>query len=271
VGTLCIVTTDAFEGELRRIEAEAESALRAATAVVRELKKVRATAATGQVRDLRRALERSRELAAEAVSATRDLRAGPAVEDAREYLTSGAYTKELLSAAAEAGVSVYEADDGLLCYPSLVRLLPGDEGVDIDGRRERRLRPSVLIAALAATQQAGPRFKPEPFLETLAAGYRLVLGEQGKPSGTVVRLVDLHRILTLLPGRARDYPKSEFARDLYLLDSSRHTRTKDGRVMSLSASTGTRQAGVLTTVSKGGERQRYWGIAFAAQPSPVPR
>lgn len=254
-----------FEAELGRISTEVESALRAANAVVRELRKVRATAAVGSVRDLRKALERSRELATEAASAVYDLRAGPAIEDARALLLSGDYTKELLRAAEDAGVALYEADDGLVCYPSMLRLHPADEAVGIDGKRERRLRPSVLVAMLAATQQAGPRFRPEPFLETLAAAYQLVLGEQAKPAGTVVRLVDLHRVLTLLPGQSREYPQSQFARDLYLLDQSRHIRTRDGRMLSLSASTGTRQPGVLTTVSKGGERQRYWGIAFAPQ------
>jgi hypothetical protein len=255
-----------LEGDLAVIETAAESALRAATELVRELKRVRATAATGQVRDLRKAVERCRGLGASAASAAAGLRAGPTIESAREHLSSGAYAKELIAVAQEAGVAIYEADDRLLCYPSLLRLLPAEEAVEVDGKRERRLRPAVLIAALAAAQQAGPRFKPEPFLETLAAGYRLVLGEQGKPGGTVVRLVDVHRVLTLLPGQARDYPRSEFARDLYLLDQSRRTRTKDGRVLSLPASSGTRQPGVLTTVSRGGERQRYWGIAFLAQP-----
>ncbi len=263
------MTEATFEGEMSRVQAEAESALRVAAALVGELKRVRATAATGAVRDLRKALERCQQVAEEASSAARAISPGPVVAQARDYLSSGAYTKEVLAAAVEAGVAIYETDDGLLCYPALLRLLPADEAIDIDGKRERRLRPSVLLAALATTQRAGPRFKPEPFLEALALGYRYVIGQQGKPPGTVIRLIDLHRVLTLLPGRSRDYPKSEFARDLYLIDQSRHTHTNDGRVLSLPASTGTRQPGVLTTVSRGGERQRYWGIAFLSRPGSV--
>ena len=79
----------------------------------------------------------------------------------------------------------------------------------------------------------------------------------------VVRLVDVYAVLTLLPGQTRDYTRAEFARDLYLLDQSGEERTgSDGRRLRWAASSGTRQAGVLTTVARSGQQQRYWGIAF---------
>ena len=76
------------------------------------------------------------------------------------YLASGDYAKELLATAAAAGVAMFEEDERLLCYPSLVRVLPGDAAVEVDRVRDRKVRPSVLIAALAAAQQRAPRFRP---------------------------------------------------------------------------------------------------------------
>ena len=36
------------------------------------------------------------------------------------YLASGAYAKELLAEAADQGVAMFEEDERLLCYPSLL-------------------------------------------------------------------------------------------------------------------------------------------------------
>jgi len=253
------------EQALARAQADAEAATKAAGAVLRELKRARTSAATGQVRDLTRSLAQA---AAAAVDLTAQItEAGAAYDvDVAEHLESGAYTKELLARAAEAGLSMFEEDGRLLSYPSLVRLLPGDAAIEIDRRRERRIRPSVVVEMLVRAQQAGPRFKAEPFLASLAAAYDLVVAAQGKAGGAVVKLLDVYAVLTLLPGQSRDYSKQEFARDLYLLDLSAQTATKGGRQLRWAASTGTKQAGVLTTVARSGQQQRYWGIAFDEAP-----
>jgi hypothetical protein len=255
-----------WEAELAATEARAESALRSVAGLARELKKARAAAAVGTARELRRALEGAESLAAQLADTVRAVREGYDVDESA-HLTSGDYTKELLAAAVDAGLALYEEDDRLLCYPSLVRLLPGEVAVEIDKRRDRRLRPSVLVATLAAAQRRGPRFLAEPFLDSLRAGYDLVIARDHRQPDAVARLVDVHEVLTLLPGQARDYSRQEFARDLYSLDQSGVMSTgKDRRRLRWAASTGTRGSGVLTTVARGGQQRRYWGIAFEVAP-----
>lgn len=251
-----------LEAALAATEEQVDNALRATSAATRELKKAKAGAARGQLRDLRRALSAAAGLAEEATKAT----AGAASSydfDEREHLESGGYAEELLDAAAAQDVAMYEVDGRLLCYPSLVKVLPADAAVEVDRRREKRLRPSVLAELLAAMQTRPPRFRPEPFLESLASGYHLVRSREQKHDGAVVRLVDVWGVLTLLPGQQRDYTRSEFARDLYLLDSSGVTTAKSGRVLRWHASSGTRGSGTLTTVAQTGQQQLYWGISFA--------
>lgn len=252
-----------LEAALARTQADVEEAARTAAALTRELKRARAAASTGQVRDLRKALDSAVEQARQLATAAQSAQAGYDVDE-RELLASGAYTKELLAAAAESGLDMFEEDDRLLCYPSVVGLLPGEPALEVDRRRERRLRPSVVVALLAKAQQAGPRFKAEPFLASLAAGYDHVVAKQHKQPGAVVRLVEVYGLLTLLPGQARDYSKPEFTRDLYLLDHSGVTVTtgRDRRRLRWAASSGTRQSGVLSTVARSGQQQLYWGIAF---------
>jgi hypothetical protein len=252
----------AFEETLATTERELDGALRAANIAVRELKRALASARTGQVRDLRKALSAARTAAAGLADGTRALDDGFDFDD-QAYLASGAYVKELLVEAEARGVVIVEDDDRLLCYPSLLRLLPGDAVIEIDKVRERRLRPSVLVAALARAQERGPRFKAEAFLDSLRMAYELLVARQGKRADGVVRLVDIWETLTMLPGQRGQYSKQEFARDLYLLDQSGVIRTsRSSRALQWAASTGTKGAGTLVTVARSGQQQRYWGVSF---------
>ena len=252
-----------FEAALSATEAQAAATLQSAAALTRELKRVKAGSAAGQTRELRRALETAETLAAQLAEAAQSLRAGYDLDE-QAYLASGAYAKELLDTAANAGVDLFEEDERLLCYPSLVRIMPDQISLEIDRKRERRLRPTVIVALLAAAQRRGPRFRPEPFLDSLRNAYKLVVARDGKRPDAVVRLIDIWAVLTMLPGQGREYTKQEFARDLYLLDQSGlATTSRSTRRLRWSASTGTKGAGVLTTVTRGGQQRRYWGIAFS--------
>ncbi len=251
-----------LEGALASAERELDAAGKALAVLARELKRSRAAAAAGQIKDLRRGLASAAALAGELGEQVRSAGATYDVDET-ELLASGGYAKELLAAADAAGVAMFEDDDRLLCYPSIVRVLPSDLALEIDRKRARGIRPSVVVEQLRRAQQAGPRFKAAPFLASLAGGYDLVVAQQGKSGGAVVRLVDVYGVLTLLPGQSREYTKAEFARDLYLLDQCGETEVgSTGRRLRWAASSGTRGAGVLTTVARSGQQQRYWGISF---------
>lgn len=251
-----------LEETLAATERAVDSALRSAAAVTRELRKALAGTRSGKIRDARKALAGAHAVAASLVDETLALSEG-FDPDEQAYLASGGYVKELLAAAQARGVAMFEEEDRLLCYPSLIRVLPGDAAVEIDRVRERRIRPSVLVDLLAATQDRAPRFKAEAFLDSLRTGYELVVASEGKKGDGVVRLVDIWSVLTMLPGQRSQYSKQEFARDLYLLDQSGVTRTaRNSRELRWSASTGTKGSGVLVTVARSGQRQHYWGISF---------
>jgi len=256
-----------FEEALAATERAVDGASKAAASVTRELRKALAAARAGQVRDLRRALAAAQGAAsalAEEAHALHD----DFDFDEQAYLASGAYTKELIVAAEAKGVTMFEEDDRLLCYPSLLRVLPGEAAVEIDMVRERRLRPSVLVSLLARTQERPPRFKAEAFLDSVRGAYELLVASEGKKADGVVRLIDIWSALTMLPGHRGQYSKQEFARDLYLLDQSGVTTTaRSPRQLRWSASTGTKGTGVLVTVARNGQQQRYWGVSFSADES----
>jgi hypothetical protein len=251
-----------LEETLAATEQAVASALRSAAAVTRELRRAAAGVRNGQVRDARKALGSARAAATGLAEETRAVHAGFDLDE-QEYLASGGYVKELLATAEACGLRIFEEEDRLLCYPSLLRVLPGESAVEIDRVRERRIRPSVLVDLLARTQDRAPRFKAEAFLDSLRTSYELVVAGAGKKADAVVRLVDVWSVLTILPGQRGQYSKQEFARDLYLLDQSGLTRTaRSPRELRWSASTGTKGSGVLVTVARSGQRQHYWGVSF---------
>lgn len=256
---------NSLEEALQDVERDADTAIKALGAALKTAKKAKTAAAHGQVRDLQQAMDAAVGLANQASEATRQLRHGWQF-DVAEWFSSGNYVKELLAAAAAAGVAAFESDERILSYPVIVQVSPADSAVVIDKKKDRRVRPSVVSAHLAALQQKPPNFKADAFIESLATAYDLVVASKGMRAGSVARLVDLHKVLTLLPGAGRDYTIQEFTRDLYLLDQKGIVATKSGRHMSLPASSLTRTSGVLTTVTKGGQTKVYAGISFTERP-----
>ncbi len=255
------MSNQGLEDALDGIERAADAAVRAAAAALTEAKRVKASAVAGQLRALRQSLDSVVRLADQAAAAAQELK-GHWTFDEQAYFTTGAYTSEVLAVAAEQGLAAFKSDDRILSYPAIVSLSASDSAVLIDKRKDRRVRPSVLVRTLKALQARPPKFKAEAFLEALATAYDLVAASHGAHPGATVKLADVYTVLTVLPGSAREYSRQELARDLYLLDQSGVTKTRDGRVLELPASALTRGTGVLRTVTRSGQEKVYAGIRF---------
>jgi hypothetical protein len=250
-----------LEDALEALEADATALLQTVAAVTRIAKKAKAAAETGTVRDIPQALAAAAQLAVDVSVAAERMATGWRF-DVESWFASGEYSKELLAAAAEGGVSAFESDDRILCYPVIVQVSPGDTSIVVDKKKDRRVRPSVVVAELNALQQREPKFKHEAFIESLAIAYDFVIASKSMRPGAPVKLIDVHSVLTIMPGTAREYTRPEFARDIYLLDQTGLVTTKRGRRMSLPASALTRSAGVLRTVTRRGQAKDYAGISF---------
>jgi len=257
-----VTDANSLEQSLADMEREAEAAVRGLASALKAAKKVKSAAASGQLKELRQGLDGSVRLAEAAAAASRDVRDAWRFDE-QAWFSGGGYTKEVLALAADEGVQAFESDDRILCYPAIVQVA-ADTTVVIDKKKDRRTRPSVLVATLKALQSKPPKFKAEAFLEALASAYDLVRARQRAREGATVKLADVYAVLTMLPGAAKDYTKQEFARDLYLLDQQGITRTNDGRTLALPASALTRgsASGLFTTVTRSGQAKMYAGIAL---------
>jgi hypothetical protein len=185
--------------------------------------------------------------------------------DDEEYLQSGGYAAELIEQAERVGLRISELDGRLYCYPSLIRVLPGDRAVSIDKAKERRLRPSLLVEHLKDVQKRPPRFRPGEFLESLYSAYGVAIKQQNRSDEAIISLGDIYELLTMLPGQAREYTKAEFARDIYLLDQSSQTTAKNGAHIEFHSGAGARTPrGALSVVTQHGEEKKYHGVSFVS-------
>lgn len=252
-----------LEQNLANIEADAVATLKAAASLLRPLRRCRMAAQVGNLEELSHSLEAAELAIGELHHQFKKTKQSSAF-DAQRYLAQGKYTQEILDTAQRMGVSIFKRENRLYCHPALVRIAPNDKAVFINRKRERRIRPSVFVKQLKDLQQKPPSFKPEAFLSALLEAYSQIVAQRVNEtlsSAPVVPLVELYKLLTLLPGQAKEYSRQEFVRDVYLLHRSGRDTTNRGAKVSFPISRGVRRKN-LTVVDEAGEERHYYGIRF---------
>jgi len=246
--------------------AEAERAAGAAGKVVAALagavKQLEKAAAEGDILKIRKTAER---LGTIIESARQDVvnarSAWPFSADEEEAYLRDFYAGEVVEAARAEGLQIQRRDEGLVLFPSILRVLANDRAVKINRKKVPGIRPSRVVKALRDIQLRKQKGTPENLLEVLHKAYRLVVGSE---YGKTVTLASIYEALTLLPGSTANYDQTDFVRDLFLLDRSGVTRTKSGSTYSLPASTGTKASkGTYSFVAPDGETVSYYGIKFS--------
>ena len=261
---------DGFEQAFSHVEAEAVGTLSAARELTKVARQLERAAKVGNVRAVRRSQERIEgAMAALSRVAQRAVRSWPFESREEERYLANGYGAELIRTASERGVDIYERDGQLICSPSSVKILPSLRAVRIDKRKASTIRPSYLAELLHRNQNKKISFSSKQFLESLYKVYRELvrMDSSGRlaewPSGRVIRLERIYRLFTSLPGTAREYTATDFARDVYLLEASGQRRTRSGAEVSFPASTGTRRAsGVFHFFGPNGQLFQYSGIRF---------
>ncbi len=257
------MATVEFEQACEDAEGAAQAAERAAKDVLKAAKQMEKAAQTGDVKKLRKsaasiraAIEVARQAAMNAGSAW------PFSEEQEQQYLEREYNAEFLATAKRAGLTVHARDQRLIAFPSIVRILPSDLGVSIDRKKVYAIRPSHLVSVLLKRQTSRARSKSEQFLESLYAAYKLLVPKN--ELGKVIKLVDVYRAFTLQPGAASEYDRSEFARDLYMLDRSRLRHTRSRATVSLPAAPSARGAerDRISFVAEDGEPLTYYGLSF---------
>lgn len=255
-----------FEQGFAEAERSANTAAKAAAALAGMVKQLAKAAADGDISKIRRLSER---LATLNESARQEVlnasSAWPFSPEQEEQYLRESYASELMEVAQAEKFQLQQRDEGLIAFPSILRILPGERAVKINRKKVPALRPSRVVSALRDIQARKQKGTPEALLEVLHRAYILVAGPA---YGTPVKLASLYDALTLLPGSNVNYDQTDFVRDLFLLDRSGVTRTKSGVAYSLPASTGTKAAKeTYSFTAPDGETVSYYGIQFTKVPA----
>lgn len=261
-----------FEQAFSDTECAAEAARKSAAKVVSQAKALVKAAQGGNIAGIKRGQQKLEE----ALSALRQEVANTSTcwpfkdeEEEKRRFKEG-YIVELRSAAAEKRLDIYERDGNLISYPSILRLLPTECAVRVDRKKVSTVRPSYLADLLLKNQKKSSGFPPQRFLEALYFVYSDIVKDPSSGlaqggSGRVVLLARIYGLMTALPGASRDYDRSDFARDLYSLDSEGLRRTRNGASVSFPAATGTKlpSSNLFSFVGPDGRNVDYYGIRFS--------
>lgn len=260
-----------LERAFDEVERAAASTLESAAGLVKQARTLQKAAREGHIARMKRArtgLDASLSGLMQAVANA--VESWPLPDEQEERYIEDGYSGEFSAVAAKNGLEIHERDGRLISHPSIVRLLPRDRAVRIDGKKVSTIRPSYLADLLLKNQKKDSRHKSDAFLESLYGVYADIV--QGESSGRlmpddwqrVVPLARIYKLLTSLPGAGRDYDRTDFARDLYRLQTDGPARTRKRATVSFPASSGTRQAkrDLFTFVGPDGQDVVYYGIRF---------
>lgn len=261
---------DGFEQAFSDVESAAASTISAARELTKVARQLERAAKVGNVKALKRSQERIKGAMTDLGEAVdRAVCSWPFESRKEERYLAKEFGAELIRTASEQGVDIYERDGQLICSPSSVNILPSMRAVRIDNRTASTIRPSYLANLLYRNQNKKKTFRSQQFLESLYKVYQELVRMDSSdqlaewPSGRVIRLERIYKLFTSLPGAAREYTATDFARDVYLLEASGHNRTRSGAEVSFPASTGTRRTrGVFDFYGPNGQLFRYYGIRF---------
>ena len=259
-----------FEQGFAAVEASAEKAEEAArklAATARRLRKIAQEGTLGKLRHETSQLGDALAAASESVKVAAT--SWPFDESQEPDYLSARYADELCEAAADIGLNVSIRDEAVVCSPSIIRVLPTDRALKIDGKKRAPIRPSKLVSDLRAIQR---RMRPKSdakqrsFLNALYKAFKVLRGpsrDQPLDIGQVVLLADVYSVFTSLPGTSAQYTKTDFARDIYLLDASEITTTNSGARVSFPSSTGGKSSTkMLSFVDGNGNVISYYGVQF---------
>ncbi|MCY4437238.1 MAG: hypothetical protein OXE05_07905 [Chloroflexi bacterium] len=262
---------DSFEQAFSDTEKAADSALKSANDLTKQVKALQKAAKDGNITAIKNSCQNlDSVLALLRQEVANAVRTWPYTDEEEVMYLENGYFDELRQATEEKGLDTFEQDGRLISPPSVVRVLPGDRAVRVDRKKISTLRPSHLAEMLVKNSKKPPRFRADAFLESLHKTYALVSGEQSPKqlmpsrSGPAVPLAKIYEALTLLPGVSLHYmDKTDFARGIYVLETQGPFRTKKGARVSFPASTGTKSGrSTFQFVGPEGQVIRYYAIQF---------
>lgn len=224
-----------FEKGFADTERAATSTAKSAADVVKFARQLERAAKTGSINAVRKAQsDLNAALATLRQEVANATEAWPFRPEEEEKYLKDHFAAELRNVAESQGLHMYERDERLIAYPSILRVLPSNLAVRIDRKQTSTIRPSYLAGILAANQNKPARFNTNNFLSSVYSAYNKLIRNRtshsltGENIGPTVPLSEIYELFTIAPGSGREYSRTDFARDLYRLETEGPKETRSG-------------------------------------------
>ena len=254
-----------FEQGFADTESAAVSTARSAGDVAKSARALERAAKTGNINAVRKAQS---DLTAALRTLSQEVQtaagAWPFQPDEEEVYLKEHFATELRQVAATQGLDIHERDERLIAHPSILQVIPAGRAVRIDRRQVSAIRPRHLVSLLLANQKKQPRFNSRIFLEALYTAYKIraagqFMGAPASGPAPAVPLSAIYEAFTVMPGSGREYSRTDFARDLYRLDTNGPKETRSGAHLHFH---GGRQSNIAF-VAADGRLVTYHNVAFS--------
>ena len=251
--------TPPLDATLTEIDRAAEAAAKALASGRSAVKRLGDSSRQGRLRDLPKAIDQLNDSLSALRAATEAAATILATTGITGRVDADSYLTELARVASESGLEYVELGDGeLLSFPVVVKFDSKEQKVLIGRKSVGSIRPTLVVKTLKQLRDK-PRAAGDQFLNALEKAYlRLTSGQTGKS----VLLQEVYDLLTLRPGQTKDYDLMDFLMDVYVLDRSGSTVTKQRRRLEFHAGTAARGGRGFRIVTERGTEKLYATLTF---------
>jgi hypothetical protein len=240
------------------------------SAQLRFLKRISKNIEKGDLKSTAKDLSSAKSAAEECVRLTCGAAEKIESVDMADYLESGDFAKQLVTACAENDVNVRGEGYSYEVFPYRLKIDPQNGELLINGRKSAGLRPKSVAAELAKgrVRLMAAAFNPAQYAMELAAAYDLALlaaSRGGKPSApdADIYLIVLYKFLTPMRRFRREYDVQAYALDLARLYMAQSNEAGDGRRFQFGPSRNNKKA--IRIVDAAGNEQFLATIRFYSE------
>ena len=179
--------------------------------------------------------------------------------DARDYLESGKWRRELQEALEKIGLRVLEDNETLVSSPVVIRAQTGSARLLLGKEAWATLRPKLTADKLKKLRDRAAASNSQEFLEGLFATAQ----RQSKDAYSFIGFADVYRQFSETPGWKKENPPAVFGQAIYALHLSDVRATRSGRAFEIHyPAANYKEKDVFTIIAEDGRPLRYYGILF---------
>ena len=247
-----------LEEALQAQEQQVDALLKGANKYVGTLKAWKKACAEGHLGNLQKqsalALEQAPALAAPVQEADSNWEF-----DARAYLESEDWRRELQEAGEKIGLRILEDNETLVSSPVVIRSQPGSSRLLLGKEAWATIRPKLTADKLRKLRDRAAASNSQDFLEGLFAAAQ----RQSKDEYLFIGFADVYKQFSETPGWKKENPPAVFGQAIYALHRSDIKTTRSNRPFEIQyPSANYKEKDVFTIISEDGRPLRYYGILF---------